>query len=441
MSPTHALARCVFIVTGLGSVATGQTLSTFTCSPASVAAGASFNCVASISAAAPLAGFAVGFSTNSAGLSVPASVNISWGRTSVSFTVATASSTPPQTSTISASAGGVTQSASVTVSSAPASYSIASLSCTPAKIIPGQTATCVSYLSAQAPAGGLTVNLASSSPDLTIPSSVAVTSNGFTFQAAASETVSALESVTISASLQGTSKSTVETIDPTPLFYFRGNTQEVSVLTNGAAVAPSVSPAGWLGSLTVRGAGYSAFAPVAGEDGVSFHLSGVQNTDVSFINFGGSGFGAVFGEASEISFLLKSSYSFAQRSALPYLNMRTAFEVFDASTSRYIFATYTTGGRLYFVFGAQGFSTLYAIPSGQEDTIFGQGVVAKIRIAWISNSFNLYVNDTLVKTVAVSPTVANWSALSTLTIGSRNSRIDNGGLYGLDDSIADFMIR
>src|SRR6201999_1227812 len=124
---------------------------------------------------------------------------------------------------------------------------------------------------------------------------------------------------------------------------------------------------------TVRGSGYTAFTPVAGADGVSFHQSSATNTDVSFVNFGGTGFGKVFNAASEISFLLKSSYSFAERSALPYLNMRTAFEVFDASTSRYIFATYTTGGRLYFVFGAQGFSTLYLVPSGQEDAIFGKG--------------------------------------------------------------------
>src|SRR5262249_49622267 len=130
-----------------------------------------------------------------------------------------------------------------------------------------------------------------------------------------------------------------------------------------------------------------------------------------------------------------------ERSALPYLNMRTAFEVFDASTSRFIFATYTTGGRLQFVFGAQGLSALYAVPPGLEDQIFGKGVVVKIRIKWVSNSFNLYVNDTLVRTVAITPTVANWNALSNLTIGSRNARIAGGGLYASDDSIADFMIR
>ncbi len=442
MTSNQAIARCVFMITGLTGVATGQTLSTFTCTPTSVVAGASFTCVASLTAAAPLTGFAIGFSTSGAGLSVPASVKVSWGRTSVSFAVATASSTPPQTSNIIASAGGLSKSSSVTVSSsASASYSISSLSCTPAKIIPDQTATCVAYLSAQAPAGGLIANLASSSSDLQIPNSVAISSNGFTFQATASETVSVLESVTISASVQGSSQSTVEVIDPTPKFYFRGNAQEVGVLTNGAAVPPSVSPAGWLGSLTVRGAGYIAFAPVIGGDGVSFHQSGAQNTDVSFINFGGNGFDQVFDTASEISFLLKSSYSFAERSALPSLNMRTAFEVFDASTSRFIFATYTTGGQLQFVFGAQGLSALYAVPSGQEDQIFGQGVVAKIRITWTNNSFALYVNDTLVRSVAISPAAANWSALSTLTIGSRNTRIAGGGLYASDDSIADFMIR
>ncbi len=223
MTSNQAIARCVFVITGLAGVATGQTLNTFTCSPTSVFAGASFTCVASLTAAAPLTGFAIGFSTSGAGLSVPASVKVSWGRTSVSFAIPTASSTPPHTSNIIATAGGVSKSASVTVSSsASASYSVSSLSCTPAKIIPDQTATCVAYLSAQAPAGGLIANLASSSPDLKIPSSVAISSNGFTFQATASATVSALESVTISASVQGSSKSTVETIDPHSKVLFQG---------------------------------------------------------------------------------------------------------------------------------------------------------------------------------------------------------------------------
>jgi hypothetical protein len=440
MTTNQAIARSVFILAGVVGVAKGQTLSSFTCSPTSVAVGASFTCVASLTAAAPLTGFAIGFSTSGAGLSVPASVKVSWGRTSVSFAVSTTSSTPPQTSNISATSGGVTKSASVTVTST-ATYSVSSLSCTPAKLIPGQTATCVAYLSAQAPAGGLTAKLSSSSSDLEIPSSVAISSDGFTFQATAAESVSALESATISASVQGSSKSTVETINPTPLFYFRGTTQEVGSLTNGASVAPSVCPAGWAGSLAVKGHGYVAFAPVTGSDGVSFHQSSAANADVSFINFGGTGFGPVFGAATEISFMLKSSYSFAERSALPYLNMRTAFELFDASTSRSLFATYTSGGQLQFVFGALGMSALYAIPSGQEDQIFGKGVVAKIRITWSSNSFSLYVNDTLVRTVSISPRAANWSALSTLTIGSRNSRIAGGGLYASDDTIADLMIR
>jgi hypothetical protein len=250
-----------------------------------------------------------------------------------------------------------------------------------------------------------------------------------------------LESVTLSAALQGSSKSTVETIDPTPLFYFRGNNQEVTLLTNGAAVAPSVSPASLLGSLSVMGAGYLAFAPVIGGDGVLFEQSSAQNTNAAFVNFPGIGLAQIFGTASEIQFLLQSSYSFAERSALPSVNTRTAFEVFDNSGSRFIFDTYTSNGQLLFQFGALGFSALYAIPSGTEDQIFGQGVVANIRITWTNTTFSLYLNGTLVRTVSVSPTAANWSALSALTIGSRSTRISGGGLYASDDSIADFMIR
>jgi hypothetical protein len=44
---------------------------------------------------------------------------------------------------------------------------------------------------------------------------------------------------------------------------------------------------------------------------------------------------------------------------------------------------------LQFAFGAQGFSALCAIPSGQMDQIFGKSVSAKIGIKWVNNSFSL----------------------------------------------------
>jgi hypothetical protein len=359
------------------------------------------------------------------------------------FTVTTSSSTPAQTAVINANAGTITKSASVIIS-ATATYSITSLSCTPATLIPGQTTTCNGSLSAAAPSGGLIANLSSSSPDLPVPASanIAAGGNSFRFSATASPQVSVVEQISITARVLTSSLTRTVTINPTPKFLFKGNTQELSLLANGATVQASVAPSGWLGTLAVRGAGYVAFDPFFGSEGLVFHQNGAQSTNTSFINFSGTNCGTVFNSASEISFLIKSAYSYAERLALPVPNTRTAFEVFDNAGSWYGFSTYTSSiGQLQFSFGVHGYTAVYTVPSGQEDLIFGRGVVAKIRYTWTNTSFSLYVNGKLVRTGTFAAKTANWSSLSAFTIGSRNIRVVNGGYYATDDSIAELMIR
>jgi hypothetical protein len=161
------------------------------------------------------------------------------------------------------------------------------------------------------------------------------------------------------------------------------------------------------------------------------------------VNFsGGTALGAIFDNASEISFLLKSAYSYSERKLLPSSNMRGAFEVFDDLGPWYNFSTYTNStGALQFSFGARAYSGTYTVPAGQEDVVFGKGVVAKIRIKWSSSSFSLYVNGVRVQTNSLAPKTPNWSSRSAFTIGSRSIRTGGGGYYSLDDTIADFIIR
>jgi hypothetical protein len=155
-STKFALVFSVF-----GAVAMGQSLSNFTCSPTTIPIGSSTTCTATISSSAPLTGFVIQLSTTAVGLTMPASLKISWG-TSVMFTVTTSSSTPAQTAVINATAGTITKSASVIISTT-ATYSITSLSCTPATLIPGQSTNCAGSLSSAAPSGGLVASLTSSS--------------------------------------------------------------------------------------------------------------------------------------------------------------------------------------------------------------------------------------------------------------------------------------
>jgi hypothetical protein len=285
--------------------------------------------------------------------------------------------------------------------------------------------------------------LTSTSGNLAIPASVNIpaAAPGFTFAASASSVATLLENVTLTAAVNASTRATTVVIDPSPKFYLNCNSTELSALADGAAVTPSFAPPTWLGTLTVRGAGFVALDPIAGSGGCSFHGNGGQNADSAFVNFSaGTTLDQVFDNSSEIKFQLKSAYSFNERLLLTD-SMRGVFEVFDDQAPWYNFSTYTSGGQLQFSFGARGFSGMYTVPSGQEDVLFGKGVVAKIRIKWNSSAFSLYVNDTLVQTNSLSPKTPNWSAQSAFTIGSRSIRVGGGGYYPSDDTVAEFVIR
>jgi hypothetical protein len=258
-----------------------------------------------------------------------------------------------------------------------------------------------------------------------------------------SSQAAAIETDTLTASVATATNSTAVTIDPTPKFYFKGDTQEMSVLADGAAVTATLNPSGWTGALTVRGNGYVAMDPVSGASGVSFHTGGAQNANTAYVNFSSPDFGTVINNSSEISFLLKSAYSFTERKALPASNQRSAFEVYDSTCSWYGFNTYTTaGGQLQLAFAAKGYSGVYTVPAGQEDVLFGKGVIVKIKITWTPTQFSLWINDKLIKTNNVSvPKTAVWSSTSAFTIGSRSARLSGGGYYSSDDTVAEFMMR
>jgi len=426
-----------------GSAAMAQSLSSFTCSPTSIGPGASFYCTVQITSAASIAGVPISISTTSTGVSYQPTITVPWLRTSVTFSIATATSIAPQVVHLTAKAGTISLPAAVTIASS-VTYAVTSVRCTPAKLIPDQTTTCLASLSGEAPAGGLVATLTSSSGHLPVPSSVSIpaTTSAFQFTAKASSWVTVLETVTVKAVVASSSSSVAVKIDPTAKFYLKGNNAELSLLTNGATVRPSIGPTGWLGTLTVRGTGYVAFDPIVGSSGFNFHRNGGQNTNTAFVNFSGATCSQVFDGASEISFSLKSAYSFAERKLLGAGDMRGVFEVFDSYGSLYVFSTYTTStGALQFSFGAGGYSGTYLVPAGTEDRVFGKGVVAKIKVKWTSSSFSLYVNGTLVQTNTATVRSATWGANSAFTIGSRSTRIGGGGYYASDDTVAEITVR
>jgi hypothetical protein len=417
-------------------------LSGLTCAPASITAGGSALCTVTLSSVAPPSGIAVSVSTSGTGVTVPASVTIPANVASASFSAATTAATTAQTATITAKLGTATKSALLSIG-AGSSYRITSFSCTPTTIIPDQSARCLVYLSAEAPAGGLIASLKSSSSSITVPSTVNIPERAsiFQFYAEGASNAVNVETATLTATVQQQSATTTLTINPNPPFYLRGNTTEISSLANGAPVYPTAVPATLVGRLGVRGNGYISFGSVVGSSGIEFRAGGSQTTNTSFINFVGQDLGTFFDAQGEVSFFLKSAYTFAERQSLPSPNHRFIFEAHDGSANQFGFLTYTSGGVLTFAYTTRGVTTLYTVPAGQEDRIFGRDVTAKIRFTWSASSSELYVNDILVRTSTFMPIPGKWGSASTMTIGAHTTLASPGGNYASDDGIAEFKVR
>jgi hypothetical protein len=83
----------------------------------------------------------------------------------------------------------------------------------------------------------------------------------------------------------------------------------------------------------------------------------------------------------------------------------------------------------------------YSVPVGQEDAMFGQGVVAKFRLTWDGGNNVLYWNDVQVATFRYTVATPNWGASSSFAIGATALGNHTGGGYACDDLIAEFQLR
>lgn len=153
-------------------------LSGVSVNPTAVDGGTSSTGTVILTSPAPAGGFAVSLSSNNAAASVPASVTVPAGVTSANFTVTTTSVTTTQSPVISAVAGTVTQTATLTVNPAaapPPAATVSLLSLNPVTVTGGTASSGTVTLSGAAPAGGLVVTLSSSNTAAaSVPGSVTV---------------------------------------------------------------------------------------------------------------------------------------------------------------------------------------------------------------------------------------------------------------------------
>jgi hypothetical protein len=157
--------------------------------------------------------------------------------------------------------------------------------------------------------------------------------------------------------------------------------------------------------------------------------------------FAGSPVGDIFNvNQGQISFYLKSRYSFAQRQTTASAP-RFAFDVRDGQINNHLFyfLTLTSGGSLMFAYTAAGSTNFYVVPQGTEDALFGNDVLLKVTIQWDGAATRLYLNDILVNSAPYALPTPNWTAASTFDLGAYEF-LTSRGFYTSDDVIDEFTV-
>src|ERR1019366_834170 len=132
------------------------------------------------------------------------------------------------------------------------------------------------------------------------------------------------------------------------------------------------------------------FAPAQTGNGVYF-LNCCGNSGNAYYKFTSAALGGIFNvNQGQISFYLKSRYTFAQRKASASA-MRYAFDVRDGNGSHlFSFMTQVTSGYyLDFMYTVAGAAAYYFVPAGTEDTLFGNGVLLNVTMTWGSGTSSL----------------------------------------------------
>ncbi len=186
------------------------------------------------------------------------------------------------------------------------------------------------------------------------------------------------------------------------LLQIQGNATEVSGVTNGSVVTPTVTPGGFTGTVVANG-GSVNFTPA----GVYF-LNCCSNSGNAYYQLTGTTIGNIFNMSQgQVTFNLQSRYSFAQRQASASA-ARYAFDVRDGNGNHlFDFLTQVVSGSLQFTYLAAGAGSYYFVPQGTENTLFGNGVTMQVTLSWNGTTSSLYLNGTLVKSVPYTAPTAS----------------------------------
>jgi len=182
-----------------------------TIAPVAVSGGTSATATVTLNTAAPVGGVVVNLKSNSTSATVPTTMTVSSGTNTGTFPVNTTSVGTVTVATITASTG--TNSVTQILTVNPPSLTGVTLS--PTAVPGGAPSTATIQLSGQAPVGGISVGLSSSSPTVTTPATIMIPA-GSTYSTVTLSTtsVSSPQSATLTATLAGVQKTAILIINP-----------------------------------------------------------------------------------------------------------------------------------------------------------------------------------------------------------------------------------
>lgn len=203
------------------TVSTVPLLGAVSVSPTSVTGGLSSTGTVSLNVPAPAGGSVVALTSSLPSVTVPATVTVPAGASSVNFPVTTSATASTVTSTITASLLGATKTATLTVTA----VSLSTLTISPTSVTGGESATGTVTLSAAAGDGGVIVTLLSNRAQAVVPASVTVpagaTSANFPITTASVDAAVAAD-ITATAGVSRTTRLTLQpvlqaiSVSPTP---------------------------------------------------------------------------------------------------------------------------------------------------------------------------------------------------------------------------------
>lgn len=221
-NPLHRFAQDhLAVVPPADSAPPAEPLAVFSVAlrPTSVVGGNSLLVIAvvSLNGVAPEGGAIVALSSDNAAASVPPSVTVPAGQTSAYVTVSTARVTAPTPARITATFGGVSRSATLTVEPPPAPVALAGITLNPPAVVGGNSSSGTVILDRSAPSGGTVVPLQTSHAIASLPASVTVPAGATTAAFTVTTTpVTASTAVTISANISFATQQATLTVSPNP---------------------------------------------------------------------------------------------------------------------------------------------------------------------------------------------------------------------------------